>query len=196
VVSRTRGLTEAAMKDLRPWKTLATREVYASLPWVRVLDDRLELPDGRIVESFHRILLPDYSMLFPILEDGRVLAIRCYRHGAGAVVLGFPGGGIDAGETPAEAARRELLEETGHVAALIEPIGSCFTGANIRGAMCHMFIARGCRQVAEPDSGDLEEQELVRYSREQIAAVLSENRFHILAHAAIAARALLEWKPE
>ena len=184
------------MKELRLWKTLASREVYSSPPWVRVLDDRLELPDGRIVESFHRILLPDYSMLFPILEDGRVLAIRSYRHGAGEIVLGFPGGGIDAGETPAEAARRELLEETGHAAATIEPIGSCITGANIRGAMCHMFVAKGCRQVAEPNSGDLEEQELVCYSRAEIAAILAENRFHILAHAAIAARALLDWKSE
>lgn len=184
------------MKDLKLWKTLSSREVYASPPWVRVIDDRIELPTGRIVESFHRVLLPDYSMLFPILEGGRVLAIRSYRHGAGEIVIGFPGGGIDPGETPAEAARRELREETGHSAESIEPIGSFITGANIRGAMCHMFVARNCRQVAEPNSGDLEEQELVRFTRAEIAAILNENRFHVLAHAAIAARALLDWKSE
>jgi ADP-ribose pyrophosphatase len=184
------------MSDKRLWKTLATREVYAAPPWVRVFDDRLQLPDGKIVESFHRVLLPDYSMLFPVLEDGRVLAIRSYRHGAGDIVLGFPGGGIDRGETPAVAARRELLEETGHAAAEIRPLGGYITGANIRGAMCHMFLATGCRQVAEPDSGDLEEQELVRLTRAEMEATLRENRFHVLAHAAIAARALLEWKPE
>lgn len=184
------------MKDLRLWKTLSSREVYASPPWVRVIDDRIELPTGKIVESFHRVLLPDYSMLFPILEDGRVLAIRSYRHGAGEIVIGFPGGGIDPGESPAEAARRELLEETGHAAASIEPLGAYITGANIRGAKCHMFVAKGCRQVAEPNSGDLEEQELVRYTKAEIAAILKENRFHVLAHAAITARALLEWKAE
>lgn len=184
------------MKELRLWKTLASREVYASPPWVRVIDDRIELPNGRIVESFHRVLLPDYSMLFPILDDGRVLAIRSYRHGAGEIVIGFPGGGIDQGETPADAARRELLEETGHSASEIESIGSYITGANIRGAMCHMFIARNCRKVADPNSGDLEEQELVKFTRAEIAAILSENRFHVLAHAAIAARALLQWNPE
>ena len=181
------------MSDKRLWKTLSSREVYSSAPWIRVLDDRIQLPDGRIVESFHRVLLPDYSILFPVLEDGRVLAMRSYRHGAGDIVLGFPGGGIDAGETPPQAAQRELLEETGHTAAGILPLGAYITGANVRGSMSHFFLATGCRQVAEPNSGDLEEQELLRLTREEIAAVLRENRFHVLAHAAIAARALLEW---
>lgn len=184
------------MDRFRPWKTLASREVYASPPWIRVVDDRIELPDGRIVESFHRVLLPDYSMLFPVLEDGRVLAIRSYRHGAGETVTGFPGGGIDAGETPAEAARRELLEETGHSLERLVPLGAGITGANVRGAKCHMFLAYGCRQVAEPDSGDLEEQEILRLTRAEVVQLVSGNRFHVLAHAAIAARALLEWNGE
>lgn len=182
------------MTDRRLWKTLASREVYASLPWVRVIDDKIELPDGRVVPSFHRILLPDYSMVFPILEDGRVLTVESYRHGAGKIVLGFPGGGIDAGETPEQAARRELLEETGYEADDFAFLGGGLTGANIRGAKCHMFLARGCRKVAEPNSGDLEEQELRTLSRAEIEAYLRENRFDILAHAAITARALIEWE--
>lgn len=178
----------------RPWKTLASREVYKAEPWVRVLDEKLELPNGKIVQSYHRILLPDYSMVFPVLEDGRVLMIRSYRQGPGETVLGFPGGGIDAGETPEDAAQRELREETGHAAASWMSLGAGLTGANVRGAKCHMFLALGCRKVAEPHSGDLEEQELLSLSRDELAAYLQENRFVILAYAAIAARALLEWK--
>lgn len=176
------------------WKTLASREVYKAEPWVRVLDESLELPGGRIVPSYHRVLLPDYSMVFPVLEDGRVLMIRSYRHGPGEVVLGFPGGGIDAGETPEDAAKRELREETGHAAERWISLGAGLTGANVRGAKCHMYLAFGCRKIAEPNSGDLEEQELLSLSREELAAYLQENRFVILAYAAIAARALLEWK--
>jgi ADP-ribose pyrophosphatase len=181
------------MDESRVWKTLSSREVYASPPWIRVVDDRIELPDGRIVESFHRVLLPDYAIIFPVLADGRVLAVRSYRHGPATFVLGFPGGGIDKGETPEQAARRELMEETGHVAERLTAIGSYVTGANVRGAGCHMFLATGCRKTAEPDSGDLEEQELLCMTRDEVAAVLRGNRFHILAHAAIAARALIEW---
>jgi ADP-ribose pyrophosphatase len=176
------------------WKTLASREAYKAEPWVRVLDESLELPGGRIVPSYHRVLLPDYSMIFPVLEDGRVLMIRSYRHGPGEVVLGFPGGGIDAGETPEDAAKRELREETGHAAEQWISLGAGLTGANVRGAKCHMYLAFGCRKIAEPNSGDLEEQELLSLSREELAAYLQENRFVILAYAAIAARALLEWK--
>jgi hypothetical protein len=59
-----------------------------------------------------------------------------------------------------------------------------------------MFLAFGCRQIAEPDSGDLEEQEILRLGRDEIADMLRANRFHVVAHAAIAARALIEWNGE
>lgn len=177
----------------KPWKVLASREVYASPPWVRVIDERLELPDGRIVPSFHKVFLPDYSMLFAIDLDDRAIFIRSYRHGVGGVVWGFPGGGIDKGETPEQAAHRELLEETGYEAAALKPLGGYVTGANVRGAMCHMFLATGCRKVAEANSGDLEEQEIHLLSRAQARDLLMGNGFHVLAHAAITARALLEW---
>jgi ADP-ribose pyrophosphatase len=177
----------------KPWKVLASREVYASPPWVRVIDERLELPGGKIVPSFHKVLLPDYSMLFAIDTEDRAIAIRSYRHGVGTVVWGFPGGGIDKGEAPEQAARRELLEETGYEAAALMPLGGYVTGANVRGAMCHMFLATGCRKVAEPNSGDLEEQEIHLLTRMQARDLLMDNGFHVLAHAAITARALLEW---
>jgi ADP-ribose pyrophosphatase len=177
----------------KPWKVLASREVYASPPWVRVIDERLELPGGKIVPSFHKVLLPDYSMLFAIDTEDRAIAIRSYRHGVGTVVWGFPGGGIDQGEAPEQAARRELLEETGYEAAALMPLGGYVTGANVRGAMCHMFLATGCRKVAEPNSGDLEEQEIHLRTRMQARDLLMDNDFHVLAHAAITARALLEW---
>lgn len=182
------------MPNDRLWKTLASREVYAAAPWVQVLDETLELPNGKIVPSYHRILLPDYSLVLPVLEDGRVLMIRSYRQGPGEFVLGFPGGGIDAGETPQAAAQRELREETGHEAARWTAFGAGLTGANVRGAKCHMFMATGCRKIAEPQSGDLEEQELLSLSRGELEAYLRDNRFVILAYAALAARALLEWK--
>lgn len=177
----------------KPWKVLAAREVYVHAPWVRVVDERIELPNGRVVPSFHKVYLPDHSILFPITEDGRVIATRSYRHGVGTVVWGFPGGGIDAGETPEQAAARELREETGYEAASLKPLGGYVTGANVRGAKSHLFLATGCRKTAEANSGDLEETEILLLDREKVRDLLMGDGFHVLAHAAIAARALLEW---
>ena len=100
-----------------PWEVLSTRRVHDGRPFVEVACETVRLPDGRVVEDYHRVVLPDYAVGVPILEDGRILTQWQYKHGAGCVSLTFPAGHIEAGEAPEAAIRREVLEETGHAAA-------------------------------------------------------------------------------
>ena len=60
------------------------------------------------------IKAPDWINVIPLTDDGRVVLIRQWRHGIAAPTLEIPGGMVDAGEEPAQAAARELLEETGY----------------------------------------------------------------------------------
>jgi 8-oxo-dGTP pyrophosphatase MutT (NUDIX family) len=73
--------------------------------------------------TFHRIQSQNWTQIVPITTDGQIVLIRQYRHGAQRVTLEIPGGLVDPGEDPAEAAMRECLEETGYRARHAEPLG-------------------------------------------------------------------------
>jgi ADP-ribose pyrophosphatase len=74
--------------------------------------------------SFYRIQTQTWTQIIPITADDEVVMIRQYRHGAQRVTLEIPGGLVDPGEDPAEAALRECLEETGYRATRAEPLGA------------------------------------------------------------------------
>jgi ADP-ribose pyrophosphatase len=75
------------------------------------------VPDGRLVEDFYSIAIPEYVVVAAFDSDGNVLLERHYRHGAGATTSSLPSGYVDPGEKASEAARRELREETGYTAS-------------------------------------------------------------------------------
>lgn len=83
--------------------------------FLRVVRDTVELPDGSST-SRELVLHPGAVMVVPLLDDGRLVMERQYRHAVGQVMTEFPAGKIDPGEDRLACARRELLEETGYTA--------------------------------------------------------------------------------
>lgn len=138
------------------WRLRQRQLVLNADPWLRVWREDLELPDGRDVDRFFTIEMPDYVVIVATTTDDRILTLRGYKHGPRRVCTSLPAGFIEAGEAPLDAARRELLEETGHQAERWETLGSFVSDGNRGGGSGHLFLARGARPVTEPQSGDLE----------------------------------------
>ncbi|HNB50709.1 MAG TPA: NUDIX hydrolase, partial [Anaerolineales bacterium] len=105
-------------------------------------------------------------------------------------VLAPVGGMIEPGEAPLDAAKRELLEEMGYEASEWISLGSHILDPNRGFATMHLFLALNARQVAEPNSDDLEDQELVSLSRDELEKALFAGEFKVIAWSAVVSLAL------
>jgi ADP-ribose pyrophosphatase len=127
--------------------------------------------------------LPDYAVIVASTRDGRILFERQYKHGLGAVALFLPGGLIARGEKPLVAARRELFEETGYKASRWKSLGAFVCNSNYGCGRAHFFVATGARKVADPNSGDLEEMEILFLTRSRAAAALRNGKIRVVSAA-------------
>ena len=104
-----------------PWRHVETTELHDCRVF-RVSSSIAESPATDRAHTFYRIDSSDWVNVVPVTPSGEIVMIRQYRHGSRSITLEIPGGLVDPGESPAVAAARELLEETGHRGAVAEPL--------------------------------------------------------------------------
>ena len=142
------------------WRRVRSEQV-ADCRVFRVRRDRSANPRGGGEHDFYCIEAPDWINIIPLTARDEVVMIEQYRHGAGEATLEIPGGMVDAGESPREAAAREMLEETGYAARDIIPLGKSRPNPAIQDNWIHTFLARGAEFQAAP-SFDSTEHTAVR----------------------------------
>ncbi|PZR76858.1 MAG: NUDIX hydrolase [Chthoniobacterales bacterium] len=170
--------------ELKPWKVLRSEIVYASPPYLRVQSHTIELPDGRIAEPYFRIDLRAFTVIAALTAEHEIIVGRQYRHGIERITLLLPGGLLEEGEDALEAAKRELLEETGYVADRWESLGRFVPNSNYRCGEVHLFLARDARKIAAADDDDLEETELLRLPLAELLQELLKGNVVSLSSAA------------
>ena len=151
----------------RAWRVKSKRLLIERPPWFEVYQESVQLPDGKLVEDFYSIAIPDHVVVAGFDEAGRVLAERHYRHGAHRVTWSLPSGYVGAGEAAGDAARRELLEETGYEANTWDLLGRFVVDGNRGCGWANIYIASGIKKVAAPDNRDLAsiEVQLIPYQK-------------------------------
>ncbi|HSS59912.1 MAG TPA: NUDIX hydrolase [Candidatus Limnocylindrales bacterium] len=174
------------------WVVESSTSILKREPWLEVFEEHLRLPDGRLVDDFYTIRLRDFVVVAPLTEDGRVIMVRHYRHGPRRITRSLPSGFVEGDETPAEAAKRELLEETGFAAEAWSYLGSYVVDGNRRCGTEHVFLATGARRVAEPTSDDLAEATVQLLTVDEASEALSNGEISELATAAGLAIAFLK----
>mgnify|MGYP002777084061 CR=1 FL=1 len=110
------------MSQNNPWKTHSSREIYENA-WIQVREDAVTRPDGKpgiygVVSMKNRAV-----GVVPLHADGTVTLVGQFRYTLDEYSWEIPEGGCAPEESLFEAARRELLEETGLIAGKIEPLG-------------------------------------------------------------------------
>jgi len=117
-------------------------------PWMTARCDTVRMPNGTVIPEFYVLEYPDWVNVIAITQDEKFVMIRQYRHGIRQTRYELCAGVIDAGETPLEAARRELLEETGYGNGEWKEISVISANPSVNNNYAHCFVATSVDQVA------------------------------------------------
>ncbi len=166
---------------IQPWDEIERREVHRGRIFT-VRRDRFRSPATGRDHSFDIVDAPDWVNVVAVTGEGRVLLIRQYRVGTREVTIEVPGGTVDAGETPLDAARRELLEETGYTSDDWTAIGRVEPNPAFQTNITHTFLARGARRTAEQR---FDETELIDVEERPLADVPELIRGGAITHALV-----------
>ena len=154
------------MNERPPMQRLSSRQVHKT-PWLGVREDQVRMEDGR--ETAYTVIECGHCVgVLPLRADGHVLMVRQYRYIAGRYTWEMPTGGVRNGESWTEAAQRELAEEAGHHAGILEPVCTYHTSKSSIDETAHLFIGRDLR----PATAAADEDEQIDVTAMPLAQVL------------------------
>jgi 8-oxo-dGTP pyrophosphatase MutT (NUDIX family) len=149
--------------------------------------DVLENP--RTGAEHERVVLacPTWVNVVALTPERRLVVVRQFRFGTRKVTTEIPGGVVDAGETPAATASRELREETGHTAERWSSLGTTEPNPAFQDNLCHHFLAEGARATHELELDPGEDIEVASLSEPELLAAIAAGEIrHSLVLCALA----------
>lgn len=167
---------------MKKWQVLESKLVWER-PWFSVRIDRVRTGRGAVLEDYPVVHTRDWACIVPVTHEGQVVLVRQYRHGVERETHEFPAGGVDAGESPLAAARRELREETGFEAEEWRHLRSVLPEPTRHRHSAHLYLALGARRVGEQRLEPGEDADLVLFPTKDFAALVAklDHAVHVAA---------------
>lgn len=157
------------------WKILHSDYLIRN-QWLTVRKDYVRQPSGCELEDFYVMEYPDWVNVIAITEDGKFIIEEQYRHGLQRVNFELCAGCIEEGEEPLDAAKRELLEETGFGGGEWKEFMVSAPNPNSMSNICHTFLATGVTQVSEPHREKTEDIRVHLKTKEEVKGLLEEGK--------------------
>ncbi len=169
------------MSPPKPWRRVKRGEEL-DLSILRIREDTFE--DPRDASLHPRVVLtaPDWVNVVALTDAGEAVLVRQFRVGLEANSLEIPGGMVELGEEPAQAAARELLEETGYRARELVFLGAVHPNPALQTNRCHSYLALGAQWVAAQAQDTGEDIEVVLLPASALQRLVREG---VITHALV-----------
>ena len=162
-------------KEIKKWTTLESRYIIQR-PWLTARVDKVQLPDGRINPEHYVLEYPEWVNIIAITGEGQFVMVRQYRHAMDVVLDELCAGVVEQGEAPIDAAKRELLEETGYGGGTWREIMTVGQNPSICDNITHCFLAQGVERLADQTLEATEDIEVILMTRQQVQQLLADNQ--------------------
>jgi ADP-ribose pyrophosphatase len=161
--------------EIRRW-TVRSSSYRVDEPFLRVRSDTVELPDGTIIENYFVRESRGFSIIAALTPEQRIVLVRQYKHGIGQIVLEFPAGMIDPGETPEACAVRELAEETGYAGDPPKLLRTLYADPTSSNASFHIFLIENAVATSAQSLDPTEAITIETASIEDVHAAVRDGR--------------------
>ena len=177
------------------WEEISMEHIVQD-EWIDFRRSAYRFPDGSVFEPFYSYSRRDYVVIVASDTEGKYLCVRQFRQGIKEVTTEFPAGGIDrtdgreyrsgggsaAAENALEAAKRELLEETGYVSEEWTHLIVVPSNATIADNYAHIYMAVNCRKSGEQNLDETEFLNVSKYSAAEIEEMIYRGDFQQAVH--------------
>lgn len=124
---------------MKPWRVRMKRYVLQT-PWLSVTKEKVLLPGGQVLNDYYSVVGSKLVAVLLLNNQGEALLVKQYRHPVKKITLDLPGGAVASGENIVQAARRELLEETGYRVSRLKKLLTYFPDSGKKGDTKTVFL--------------------------------------------------------
>ncbi len=190
-------MADDKIKDPLEWEEVSCEHIVKD-EWIDIRRSTYRFPDGSTFEPFYSYSRRNYVVIVASDTEGNYLCVRQYRQGIKRVTTEFPAGGIErkdgkeygrsqdvSSEDALNAAKRELLEETGYESGEWWHLLTVPSNATIADNYAYIFEAKNCRKVAGQSLDETEFLNVYSYTEQELEDMIAAGDFpqavHILA---------------
>lgn len=156
---------------IEKWKILESRYLIRR-PWLTARVDKVELPNGMVHPEYYVLEYPTWVNIIAVTTDGRFVMVEQYRHGLGDVFTELVAGVAEKGEEPLQAARRELLEETGFGGGEWQLYTVLSANPGSMNNLTYTFLATGVEKISAQHLDETEDIAVRLLTTDEVKAML------------------------